>query len=83
MNGISLLRVASKLQSFECSHKLPHRWLPGCKEYEAAKAAIQARRRSALRLQIQTLARERWFLLALKSKYAGNILSLGECAFSN
>ena len=48
-----------------------NRWLPGTIQYDNVKSVLQSRKKCAFLEKIQDLARERWYLLALKAKYAG------------
>ena len=68
-----MLRVERKLQAFEQKHSLLHRWVPRSSEYQIVKSTMESRRKSKLCAKIQHLARERWFLLSMKAKYAGKL----------
>ena len=70
---ILMLRVERKLQAFEQKHSLLHRWVPSSSEYQVVKSTMESRRKSKLCAKIQHLARERWFLLSMKAKYAGKL----------
>ena len=62
-----------KLKAFEQKHNLLHRWVPSSSEYQVVKSTMESRRKRKLRDKIQHLARERWFLLSMKAKYAGKL----------
>jgi len=58
------------LQKIENEHKFL-RWTPSSQAYKETKEVMKSKLRSKLKIQIRQYARERWFLLRLKSKYAG------------
>ena len=65
-----------KLKAIEAKHHLSQRWVCESVEYQLVKETLTAKIRNSLLAKIKDLVRERWFLLALKAKYAGNILML-------
>lgn len=69
-----LSRVEAKLREFESKHSITTRWFPGSVQYHSVKSAMDTKRKHILLSKIKDFARERWFLLALKAKYAGNNL---------
>ena len=58
------------LQRIEHEHGIS-RWTPSCQAYKETKKVIKSNLRGKLKIQIRQYARERWFLLRMKSKYAG------------
>ncbi len=64
-------RIEEKLFNFEAQHSLMNRWLPGTIQYDSVKSRVQSRKKHIVLEKIKDLARERWYLLALKAKYAG------------
>ena len=64
-------RTEILLQGIEGSHEIVRRWTPNCREYGATKDVMKSNLRKKLKHKIRCYARERWFLLRLKSKYAG------------
>ena len=60
-----------KLKSMERSHNINQRWSKTSPQYQEVKALITSHKRTCLLLKIEQAARERWFLLTLKAKYAG------------
>jgi len=63
--------MESSLQSKEISQSISIRWTTDSPEYIDTKAVATSRQKQELRGKINKDARERWFLLRLKSKYAG------------
>ena len=63
-----------KLKNVERSHSISSRWLLNSSEYLAVKRFLESRNRTNWLLKLESLARERWFLLLLKSKYAGTAM---------
>jgi len=60
-----------KLRNVEHSHGVNQRWSPSSTAYREVKALVTSENRTRLLLRIEQAARERWFLLRLKAKYAG------------
>ena len=60
-----------KLSNLEHSHGVNQRWSPSSTEYREVKALVSSENRIRLLIKIDQAARERWFLLRLKAKYAG------------
>ena len=58
------------LQKIEHEHGIS-RWTPSCQAYKETKEVMKSHLRNKLKIKIRQHARERWFLLRLKSKYAG------------
>lgn len=58
------------LQKIENEHEIS-RWTPSCQAYKETKEVMKSKLKKKLKIQIRQYARERWFLLRLKSKYAG------------
>lgn len=63
--------MEKKLKNFETKHHLLQRWDPESVQYQVVKKTFITKTQSNLLIKIKDLARERWFLLALKAKYAG------------
>ena len=61
------------LQKIEDEHKIS-RWTPNCQAYKETKEILKSKLRNELKIKIRQCARERWFLLRLKSKYAGMVI---------
>jgi len=59
------------LKAIEHSHSVNKRWSKTSPQYLEIKALITSQKRTHLLLKIEQAARERWFLLTLKAKYAG------------
>ena len=66
------LLTEKRLKAFEVKHLLNQRWEPECVQYQIVKKTLTTKTRNNLLAKIKDLARERWVLLALKAKYAGN-----------
>lgn len=64
-------RIEQKLQSIESARRIPLRWTISSQEYVETKAVGNSKEKHKLRKRMISAARERWFLLKLKSKYAG------------
>ena len=60
-----------KLRSVEQLNGITHRWSVRSTQYREVKALITSENRACLLLKLERTARERWFLLTLKAKYAG------------
>lgn len=63
------------LQKFEQEHRIS-RWGPSCQAYKETKEVMKSNQRNKLKIRIRQHARERWFLLRLKSKYAGTYIHM-------
>lgn len=59
------------LQRTEERNGIVNRWMPTSREYITTKAAVTSNLKKKLKKEIRQHARERWYLLRLKSKYAG------------
>jgi len=64
-------RLQRRLQKIEKQRNIRTRWQKGDELYQAHVAALDSKQRDAILNQLLQLSRERRFLLALKSKYAG------------
>ena len=64
-------RIDQKIQEIEQKHGIQTRWLDDCPEYIATKSVIQSKEKQKLKLKMRDQAKERWYLLKLKAKYAG------------
>lgn len=64
-------RIEQKVQAIESTHRIPLRWTINSQEYIETKAISNSKDKHKLRKRMISAARERWFLLKLKSKYAG------------
>ena len=67
----STCRIESKLNAIETSHQITTRWTEDSPNYEATRNVMESRIKQTLRQKMTSDARERWFLLRMKSKYAG------------
>lgn len=63
--------METKLQEFEQRHGVTQRWQNDSPEYQSAELLHRAGDLSLVREKIEKSARERWFLLSMKAKYAG------------
>lgn len=63
-----------KLKNIERLHSITSRWLLNSPEYLRVKGVLESRDRTNWLLKLESLARERWFLLSLKAKYAGTVI---------
>ena len=64
-------RTELLMQNVERTHGIAKRWTSCSQEYVTTKAMMNSNLRIKLKKDIRKHARERWFLLRLKSKYAG------------
>ena len=64
-------RIDQKLKEIEEEHGIPTRWSDDCPEYISTKAIMNSKEKQKLKLKMRNLAKERWYLLKLKAKYAG------------
>lgn len=62
-----------KLRTIERSKCITQRWNKASTHYREVKALVTSEKRTRVLLKIEQAARERWFLLTLKAKYAGNV----------
>lgn len=60
-----------KLKNIERLHSIHSRWLLNSSKYLAVKRLLESRNRTNWLLKLESLAREKWYLLSLKAKYAG------------
>ena len=60
-----------KLKAIESSRCITQRWSKTSTRYREVKALVSSEKRTCILLKIKQAARERWFLLTLKAKYAG------------
>ena len=60
-----------KLKAIESSQCITQRWSKTSTRYREVKALVSSEKRAHVLLKIEKAARERWFLLTLKAKYAG------------
>ena len=65
----------NKLRAIESSKCITQRWSKISTRYREVKALVASEKRTRLLLKIEQAARERWFLLTLKAKYAGSVQS--------
>ncbi len=66
-----LSRIEDQLATIEVEHSISSRWLPGTIEYSTVRSLLDSREKYVILEKLQQLVRERWYLLALKAKYAG------------
>ena len=66
-----LRRCENKLKAMEQSNNIIQRWTKTCPQYQEVKVLLTSQKRTCLLLKMEQVARERWFLLTLKAKYAG------------
>ena len=71
-----LTKCEDKLRVMERSHHIHQRWSKTSPEYRQVKALTTSRNRTRLLLKLEQTARERWFLLSLKAKYAGSCMQI-------
>lgn len=64
-------RIDQKIKEIEQEHGIQSRWSDNCPEYIATKTLINSKEKQKLKLKMRNLAKERWYLLKLKAKYAG------------
>ena len=60
-----------KLQQMEKKHSILQRWIPDSSQYQSTKEMQAQKTRSDIFMKLEKCARERWFLLTIKAKYAG------------
>ena len=63
--------MENKLQEVEQSHRITQRWQIDSPEYQSNEKLHRADDLGLIRQKIEKTARERWFLLSMKAKYAG------------
>ena len=82
-----LRQCEDKLKVIECSKCISQQWNKTTTHYREVKALVTSEKRTRLLLKIEQVARERWFLLTLKAKYAGNCYCIcmgrGDITFCN
>ena len=67
----NIQRTEQKLQSTESTHGIPLCWTANSQEYIDTKAISNSKEKHNFKKRMISEARERWFLLRLKSRYAG------------
>ena len=68
---MTYIRLEWKLKLIEREHSIPQRWTPDSPSYQAVdRLQIQQSKQDAF-AKLEQCARERWFLLTIKAKYAG------------
>lgn len=65
--------METKLQELEQNHRITQRWKIDSPEYQSAEQVHRAGDLGLIRQKIERSARERWFLLSMKAKYAGKM----------
>lgn len=65
-----LFRLDAQLQKVETDEGFS-RWLPSCDIYCDIKRLLTEKEKESKKAEISKCARERWFLLSLKAKFAG------------
>ena len=55
----------------ENKNGITQRWTTSCEEYKLARDAASDRNKKVALINLHTKVIERWFLLCLKAKYAG------------
>ena len=68
-------RLDAQLQTVETSEGFS-RWLPSCDMYCDIKRMLTEKEKEIKKGEISKCARERWFLLSLKAKFAGLLFSV-------
>ena len=63
--------MEAKLQQMETSKGITQRWQPSTLQYRSAEQIMRDHELTLFRKKAETCARERWFLLSMKAKYAG------------
>ena len=76
----SLFRLETKLIKIENEHGI-QRWKSDSPGYKSAEQILQRRKQNVLKQKVEVCARERWFLLAVKAKYAGKYRTLLQILF--
>ena len=61
------------------THEGFSRWLPSCHIYCDIKRMLTEKEKEKRKEEISKCARERWFLLSLKAKFAGLSISVYPC----
>ncbi|XP_065906279.1 uncharacterized protein [Dysidea avara] len=68
-----LTQCEDKLKSLEQANGVRQRWSTSSTQYREAKTLVASEHRMCLLLKLEQAARERWFLLTLKAKYADGL----------
>lgn len=66
--------MEGKLQQTERLHGVLQLWEPSNPQYKNVEQAVKDKDKALLKSKIELCSRERWFLLTIKSKYAGWLL---------
>lgn len=61
------------LRKIEQENEVARRWHPDNEAFQLARNEANDKQKKAGLCKVQTKVVERWFLLSLKAKYAGNI----------
>ena len=71
MHVAVFFRLERKLKLIEREQSIPQRWTPNSPLYQAMdKLQMEQSKRDAF-AKLEQCARERWFLITIKAKYAG------------
>lgn len=65
-------RFENAMQRIERSHGITDRWTEVTPQYQTCKEYLKKQKVKLIYSKITTTARERWFLLECKAKFAGN-----------
>ena len=69
--SICILRLEKKLKSIERQQKIQQRWVPESPEYQYVNQLVIEKQKRDILGQLNQCARERWYMLKVKAKFAG------------
>lgn len=64
-------RLEKKIQALETKHNVPQRWTCDSTEYQSIKNCLAVKKKNAVLASLNLCARDRWFMLSVKGKFAG------------
>lgn len=67
-------RMEIKLQQMEQTNGIVQRWQPSSPSYKCAEQRLNCKQQQLIKQKFEACARERWFLLSMKAKYAGKVI---------
>ncbi len=75
-DDLSIYRLERKMKEIESVHGIQIRWTEDSSEYQSFEHARITRKKQQLLDKLGVCARERWYMLNVKAKFAGNSYAL-------
>ena len=64
-------RIDKKIRALETEHNIPQRWTCDSIEYQRMKNDLAVKKKNTVLANLSLCARDRWFMLSVKGKFAG------------